>query len=257
MSLPLFKKPIITALDPPSTPIIVSNISQIDPSPKPGNNTPGVSPAFTATPTPSNTAAPEISSPSPLPALPHEHVISIKGHHQIFSIDCEASAAVDWAAYYGKTINEFEFQSRLPKSDNPEYGFVGSINSPWGLIPPDGYGVYAGPIANLLESFEIPATSVKDTPFNLVKEQISQGNPVMAWIVGSMETSPTIFYADKLGRKVIVAPYEHVVILNGYNDSSQRIRYMSEGKIYEIAYNRFLDSWKILGNMVVIRGQGV
>jgi uncharacterized protein YvpB len=176
----------------------------------------------------------------------------LNGHRQFFSIDCEASAAVDWAAYYGTTINEIEFQFKIPLSDNPDYGFVGNVNSPWGELPPSGYGVNAEPIAKLLNTYGVPAIAVRNGSMDLIKDQISHNNPVIAWVVGSMETSIAKTYTDMMGRKFIVAPFEHVVILTGYDDMTRRIYYMSEGKEHEIVYVNFLASWEVLGNMAVI-----
>lgn len=69
--------------------------------------------------------------------LPESHYIwNILGHRQFFPIGCEASAADDWAKYFGVEVNEFAFQVRLPISDNPDLGFVGDVNGPWGQVPP-------------------------------------------------------------------------------------------------------------------------
>ena len=103
------------------------------------------------------------STASPQPtALPTEHYIrNITGHKQYFPLGCETAAAKDWAKFLGHDFNEFEFQYKLPISDNPEFGFVGNVNSPWGQVPPYAYGVYAGPVADLLNAYGIPAKAIK------------------------------------------------------------------------------------------------
>ena len=54
---------------------------------------------------------PIIADDSSSQALPVEyHIYNILGHHQYFAIGCEASAAMDWADFFGITINEFNFQ---------------------------------------------------------------------------------------------------------------------------------------------------
>ncbi len=81
------------------------------------------------------------ATPTPLPA---EHYIThISGHKQYFSLGCEAAAAKDWANFFGYDFNEFEFQYKLPLSDNPDYGFVSDVNSLWGQVPPCGCGMHA------------------------------------------------------------------------------------------------------------------
>jgi hypothetical protein len=113
--------------------------------------------------TPSSTQTKATPTTAPSPTLPVGHLISgIHGHKQFFSLGCETAAAKDWTNYFNHDFNEFEFQFRLPLSDNPDLGFVGDVNSPWGQIPPYGYGVYAGPIADLLAVYGIPAKAYKN-----------------------------------------------------------------------------------------------
>ncbi len=216
--------------------------------------------ALTATPTPSATRAPLATATLPAAKtvsdglLPASVLIEIKGHAQRFSIDCEAAAAVDLAGYYGIKINEFEFQSALPLSDNPDIGFVGSLNGEWGQIPPAPYGVHAEPVAELLTGqYGFQAKAVRRMPLGWVKQTLNAGDPIIAWVIGRMEQSPAIIYTDKQGRQVTVAPYEHVVILQGYDDESGRIHFMSEGVSYTAKYETFLSSWKILGNMALVK----
>ncbi len=200
------------------------------------------------TPTPEWTAAPTATE---TPALPEEYFITeISGRKQHFPLGCEASVSADLAAYYGITINEFEFQHRLPLSDNPELGFVGSVNSPWGQIPPYGYGVHAAPIAALLNEYGLPARAYKNYTLDQVKTQLAAGNPLIAWVIGNMVGGVPAEYTDKSGHKVVVAAYEHVVILTGY--SKDRIRYMNNGRFFEVPYDVFLNSWGVLENMVVV-----
>ena len=85
---------------------------------------------FTPTLVPTDTMTPQ-------PTQPLEHYISdIRGHHQFFPLGCETAAAKDWANYFGKDFSEYDFQSHLPVSDNPDDGFVGSVYGPWGQVPP-------------------------------------------------------------------------------------------------------------------------
>jgi uncharacterized protein YvpB len=183
--------------------------------------------------------------------LPVEHFIwKIWGHHQYFAIGCEASVVRDWAHYFGVEVHESNFQFQLPVSDNPDYGFVGSVTDPWGQVPPYSYGVHAFPVANLLRSsYGMKARAMKGFSLEQLKTEIAADRPVIAWVVGNMVGGVPYEYTDKQGRKVIVAAYEHVVIITGYTQES--IRYMNNGKFYDIPTRYFENSWKILGNMVV------
>jgi uncharacterized protein YvpB len=184
-------------------------------------------------------------------SMPESHYIwNIWGHRQYFGIGCEAAAAVDWADYFGVTVSEFNFQLRLPFSDNPDLGFVGSVDGPWGQIPPYAYGVHAAPIAAVLqEYYGMNAVGMKGFTIEQIKQEIASDQPVIVWVIGNCVGGIPYEYIDKEGNAVIVAAYEHVVILTGYNEET--IRYMSNGKFYDIPYANFENTWSVLENMVV------
>jgi uncharacterized protein YvpB len=209
---------------------------------------PSITPTFTLTYTatlvPTDTMTPQ-------PTLPAEHYISdIRGHEQFFPLGCETAAAKDWADYFSKDFSEYDFQYHLPISDNPDYGFVGDVNGPWGQVPPYAYGVYAGPVADLLNAYGVPARAYKNYTLDQLKAKIAQDIPVIVWVIGNVEGGVPTQYIDTTGRTVTVAAFEHVVIVTGY--SQDRIRYMNEGKFYETPTKVFLNSWGVLGNMVVV-----
>jgi uncharacterized protein YvpB len=200
---------------------------------------------LTAAPLPSPTPA-----GTPTPSLPAEHFIrGITGHKQYFPIGCEAGVAKDWANFYGYDFSEFEFQFKLPISDNPDYGFVGSVNAPWGQVPPYGYGVYAGPVAEVLNSYGVPAKAYKSYTLEQLKGRIALDKPVIAWVIGNVVGGFPSEFTDSKGRKTIVAAYEHVVIVTGYDPT--HIRYLNNGRFFQAPLAVFLNSWGILGNMVV------
>ncbi len=194
---------------------------------------------------------PQFPVPNPQSPIPTEHYITgISGHKQYFTLGCEAATALDWARFFGYEFNEFEFQYKLPVSDNPDYGFVGDVNSPWGQVPPYAYGVHAGPVADLLNQYDIPAKAYKGYTLEQVIGKVAQDKPVIAWVIGNVVGGVPYEYTDKEGRTVTVAAYEHVVIVTGYNE--ERIRYMTNGRFFETPKEVFLNSWGVLGNMVVV-----
>ena len=205
-----------------------------------------------ATPSQTLTSLPLLPDSTPTPSIPAQHYIrNISGHRQYFPLGCEASAARDWANYFGKDFNEFEFQYKLPISDNPDLGFVGNVNSAWGQVPPYAYGVYAGPVADLLNAYGIQAKAYKGYSLDQIKTNIAGDKPVIAWVIGNVVGGVPAEYTDSHGNKTIVAAYEHVVIVTGYN--ADHVRYMTNGRFYETPNNVFLNSWGVLGNMVIVQ----
>ena len=139
-------------------------------------------------PTATNTPPQITATPTPTP-LPEEHYIkNIRGHKQFYPLGCEARVAVDWAAFFGYKIIESEFQLNLPLSDNPDYGFVGSVNGPWGQVPPYAYGIHAGPVATLLREYGLKAKDVKGFILEELKEHIANDRPVIAWVIGDRKS---------------------------------------------------------------------
>ncbi len=206
---------------------------------------------FTQTDTPSPTIEPTTApsfTPTPIPES--FHISGITGHRQVYHLGCEASASVDWANYFGVPIYEYTFQVSLPHSDNPDYGFVGDVNSVWGQVPPYAYGVYADPVADLLRQYGLPTKAVKGYTLEEVKQKLAESKPIIVWVIGNMEGGIPATYTDSQGRSTIVAAYEHVVILTGYDKDS--IRYMTNGRFYDTPTSVFLNSWGVLGNMAII-----
>jgi uncharacterized protein YvpB len=197
---------------------------------------------------PADTATPESTA---TPSLPASYVIEdIYGYRQWFSLSCEARAAVDWAAYFGVTIYEYNFQHELPLSDNPDFGFVGTVTGPWGQVPPYAYGVHAEPVAALLREYGLPAAAYKKYTLEQVRAQIAAGKPVIAWVIGNVEGGVPYIYTDSAGNEVQVGAYEHVVILTGYGEDT--IRYLNNSRFYDVPVEVFDNSWSVLDRMVIV-----
>lgn len=210
--------------------------------------TPAATATLAATETPNPTSTPV---PTEAPPLPESYYIEdIYGYRQWFSLSCEARSAVDWAAYFGVTIYEYNFQQELPLSDNPDFGFVGTVNGPWGQIPPYAYGVHAEPVAALLRTYGLNAVAYKKYTIEQVREQLAAGKPVIAWVIGNVEGGVPYMYTDSAGNEVQVGAYEHVIILTGYGKDS--IRYLNNSRIFDVPVDVFDNSWAVLDRMVIV-----
>jgi len=182
-------------------------------------------------------------------AIPGSHYLEIDAHGKYFYLGCEAAAAVDLAGFYDILIYQYNFQHELPLSDNPDLGFVGDANGPWGQVPPYAYGVHATPVAELLQKYGLEVEGGKGYTLEQLKGKLAAGHPVIVWVIGNMIGGVPAEYTDTQGNTTIVAAYEHVVILTGYDEDS--VRYVNNGKFYEVPNEVFLNSWGVLGNMAV------
>lgn len=210
----------------------------------PSNTPTSVIPGLSATPPPTVT---------PLPPDVHAVQLDIVGHPQTLSLSCEARSAVDWAGYFGFNIDEIEFFGRLPLSDNPDTGFVGDVSGRWGQIPPNAYGVHAEPVAALLREYGVNAQAVRGLTWEDIHAEIVAGRPVVVWVVGHVwsRTHPVEYTASD-DAKVIVAPYEHTVIVVGYDDENVFI--LDGRQVYLRERKKFFSSWAALGSMAIIAG---
>jgi LysM repeat protein len=184
-------------------------------------------------------------------APPTGRQLAVSGQNQALPLNCESRSAVDWAGYFGYAINEVEFSNRLPISDDPEVGFVGSMWGAWGQTPPYAYGVHAGPVAALLQTYGVKAKAVRGLTWESVQAEIDAGRPVLAWVVGHIWSGTPIAYtAASTGQTTTVAAYEHTVIVTGY--AGNNVYILDGATTYTRSKTDFLNSWTVLGNMAIV-----
>ena len=192
------------------------------------------------------------SPPEPPPEdLPAQAQIkNITGKKQALPLDCETRVSVDWAKYFGKTIDEITFQNRLPKSDNPDQGFVGNVNGTWGQIPPNDYGIHAGPVVDLLRTYGVSAYGHRPLKWDRLKAEIAASRPVIVWVAGSANRNEVpIYFTSTDGHRTIVAHYEHTVLVVGYTQTTVTI--LDGGTRINRTLDQFLSSWSALNNMAI------
>lgn len=189
---------------------------------------------------------------SPASGIPEKaQVRGITGYPQKYNLSCESRSAVDVARFWGVRISETRFLKRLPRSDNPERGFVGDPNGYWGYTPPLSYGVHAVPVAETLSEFGLLAEAHKDFSWDDLRAEIAQGRPVIVWVTGHMWGGKAEEYRAKDGETVTVARFEHSMVLVGYDDQKVYVIDASYGKREPYPIKDFLRSWDVLGRMAV------
>jgi uncharacterized protein YvpB len=191
------------------------------------------------------TVAPEVSLTLP----PSARITGVVGHRQRLPLSCEARSAADWGAFFDVAIDELEFLHALPISDDPDRGFVGDVQGEWGNIPPNAYGVHAPPVARLLRDYGLPAQSQRYMTWEALRAEIAAGRPVLVWVTGHVEEGVGQIYTAADGRRTIVAPFEHTVIVVGYDEDSVTV--VDGANTYRRSLERFLASWGALRNMAI------
>jgi len=255
----------ISALDLNTSLLQVSAVPPINLLPtltpfQPNTNTPTYtsSPTITLTPIPSSTSTQfPTSTPSKTPeptftptSLDAAEISGIKGYGPAYSLNCEARSAADWSGYFGVQIDEITFYKELPVSDDPDLGFVGNVHEPWGQTPPNAYGVHAAPVARLLREYGLNAVSTRGATWDEVRSEVSQGRPVIVWVIGRVGRGTPVVYTSSAGRETTVARFEHTVIITGYTRTEVTV--LDGNWFYKRDLQDFLDSWGVLGNMAVM-----
>ena len=230
---------------PSSTPSQTASPSPTASQTPTATTTASASPSPTESPSATPTATETQATPPEEAAIP-----DVYGYTQSYALSCESRSAVDLAAYFGLTISEVDFQAGLPRSDDPDLGFVGV---PWGLpgqIPPYSYGVHAAPVAALLRAYGLPANEQRELSFESLQWEIAAGRPVMAWVITGLADGYAVDYTvPSSGRVTRVAYYEHTVLVTGY--TSETVTVLDGAWAYLVSREQFLRSWSALGNMAI------
>lgn len=184
--------------------------------------------------------------------IPKRAIIQgLVGRAQTWNLSCEARSAVDLAAFWGLKIPEKKFLKNLPRSDNPDFGFVGNPSDVWGALPPASYGVHAAPVAETLRLFGLDAQAHTGMGWEALQAEIAGGRPVIVWVIGQMERGTPVNFQAKDGTTARVARFEHTMILYGYDPGKVYVldAYSGQKQIYSV--KAFKASWKVLGRMAV------
>ena len=188
--------------------------------------------------------------PSPTP-IPTSASLELVGGKQSRNLTCESQTASDLAKFWGKSVGEMEFFNKLPRSDNPSKGFVGSPDSPPGGLPPNGYGVYAEPVAQTLRSFGLEAEAHSKKGINWLRQELAAGRPVMVWATYGFKEGPVRTYKARDGQEVPVVQYEHSFLAVGYDADGVSVIDPLDGQRKTFPYAEFYRGWSLLDQMAV------
>lgn len=182
---------------------------------------------------------------------PSAYVDGVVGHPQEHNLSCESRSATDLAAFWGVTFAEDDFFRRLPKSDNPYRGFLGDVDLPAGTMPPDGYGVYGGPIAATLRSFGLDAQARREWNLDGLKEELASGRPAVVWATYDMQLPGLETWVSSDGEASVVVRWQHTFIAVGYDEQSLYLVDAYDGIAKTFSYESFVPAWDQLGRMAV------
>jgi uncharacterized protein YvpB len=179
---------------------------------------------------------------------------SLEGRPQARSLSCESRAACDLLAFHGVEVPEDAFLASLPRSDNPDLGFVGDPDGPAGGMPPEPYGVHAGPVADALRAHGLDASRVCGRDLAWLRTELSAGRPVLVWVTAGLRPSPPVDLVDSAGRPFRAVRYEHAVL--ALRALPGRIVVLDPAHGEERTWDEapFLAAWNLFGRCAVRAG---
>jgi uncharacterized protein YvpB len=181
-------------------------------------------------------------------------------YRQEHSLSCESSAAAMAANYFGVAIRESDILHALPRHENPHLGFRGDVDGPYGGL--SDYGVYAEPIRQVLVGFGLDVEHLSGG-VKEIKQHIRGGRPVIAWVTYRLQAqSPRqVLLANPSSQSgiqaVTMVPYEHAVLVVGYNGDGLWVNDPYAGTRDFYAESDFDRSFAYLDNMALIVGPQV
>ena len=174
---------------------------------------------------------------------------------QTRALNCEFQTASDLAWYYGFPYNWDDLFKIVghDQNGNPHVGFVGrSFDDAPGQLYPNGYGVYAEPIANALAQIGLsPQVHYQETS-DWLKYQLSQGRPVMIWATANMSIQPVETWHTKDGKLVKGVRFEHTYLVVGYDEAGVWLADPWDAQKHYFGWNTFLASWNLFDRMSII-----
>jgi uncharacterized protein YvpB len=190
-------------------------------------------------------------SPTPTPLPQQVLVEGISRARQSRNLSCESRAAASLADYYGVPIEEMAFFAALPKSDNPDRGFVGDVDAPPGSLPPVGYGVYAEPVAATLREFDFCTQAWEYWGLDSLRAELADGRPVIVWATYDLRDAPIYEYTASDGTTAYAIPGQHVFIAAGYDASGVLLIDVYDGALKHFSYEAFEVAWSRFEQMAV------
>ncbi|MBN1315426.1 MAG: C39 family peptidase [Anaerolineales bacterium] len=197
-----------------------------------------------------------ISTPTPIPRTPDSFIIEgVQSTQQERTLNCEFTSASDLASYYGYS---FTWQSiflavGFDPNGNPHVGFVGkSVDDAPRQLYPNGYGVYAEPIARGLNSLGLDAQAFHNKGIEWLKQEIKSERPVIIWAPFDMEAvEPTGWYTADSKTWVKAIRGEHTFTIIGYNDDGVYVNDPWYGHERFFTWPVFERAWNYLDQMAV------
>jgi len=127
---------------------------------------------------------------------------------QLRNLSCETAAMRMVLAARGVTTSEEEILARMPRSEDPHRGFRGNPEGDGHDPELKDYGVYAEVVAQVLQSYGVPAQAVQGMSEWELRQAVRAGNAAIVWVTA--EENPRIVEGD--GFRLVEGEHVYVVV---------------------------------------------
>lgn len=138
---------------------------------------------------------------------------------------CEMTATTMMLQYAGVNINKEQFASHVPRSSNPNTGFVGDPASAYGI----GLYIYPQGLLPTIRHYLPSAVDLSGVGLQRLKAQLTKRHPVVAWVQG----------LDGFAS--------HTVTLTGYTTATIRYNDPWRGQSGQMDNQAFETMWQLNG----------
>ena len=117
-------------------------------------------------------------------AAPKRMLAGMPPTGQLWNLSCEYAATSAATAYFGNRVTQQMLRTEIGTDANPHKGFRGNIAGLWGGTT--NYGIYAEPIAEVLQQHGFANTYVFYGGLDTLRTEISSNHPVVVWVTGDL-----------------------------------------------------------------------
>lgn len=131
---------------------------------------------------------------------------------------CEITAVTMMLQYAGAKVDKMEMAREMPRSSNPNYGYIGQ---PWDQT---GITIFPPALMSLVEKYAGTAKNLTGQNFDAIKYQINLGHPVVTW------------------NTLYGFPY-HALVITGYDQNYVYYNDCWTDQTLQMGINQFINNW--------------
>lgn len=187
-----------------------------------------------------------VDSDTPEDATGGSIIPNVFAYQQQRTLSCEYAAVSIATGMLGNQVSEYDMESQIGLSDNPHWGYRGSITGVWGNTT--DYGIYAEALQPALAAFGFQS-DVSYGGRDALISSVDQGRPSLVWLGLWGDTS--YYDATSDGTSYKLAAGMHVMVAYGYDDGGVYLSDPGTGSLRYYDWGTFEWMWSVMDTMAL------